>query len=79
MTTQPQPLPHDLAEGDVCIPNISKPERLRRLRGGIAALALNLGVLALLLAFRVDVWWRLALFPLFVGAASGFFQWRDKT
>jgi hypothetical protein len=24
-------------------------------------------------------WWRIALLPLFMGAAIGFFQWRDKT
>jgi hypothetical protein len=30
-------------------------------------------------ATGVSRWWRLPLSFLFMGAASGFFQWRDKT
>ena len=64
---------------DLCIPNISAPERLKRLMGGIVSLAISLAMLAALLSTGADRWWRLALFPLFIGAASGYFQWRDKT
>jgi len=65
--------------GDVCIPNISVKERRRRLMSGLVTLVLGLVVLSGLLAAGVSLWWRLLLFPLFYGAASGFFQWRDKT
>jgi hypothetical protein len=64
---------------EVCIPNISAPERLRRLRGGIVTMVISLAVLSVLISTGVDHWWRLALFPLFGGAAVGFFQWYDKT
>ena len=65
--------------GDVCIPNISVKERRRRLYSGLVMLAIGAAVLLVLLATGVSFWWRLGLFPLFAGAASGFFQWRDKT
>ncbi|HMF14299.1 MAG TPA: hypothetical protein VKE94_18410 [Gemmataceae bacterium] len=65
--------------GPVCIPNISAPERHRRLIGGVVSSALALGVLGVLMTKRVDQRWRLAVFPLFWGASVGFFQWRDKT
>jgi hypothetical protein len=65
--------------GDVCIPNISPRERRKRLAGGVITFIITLGVLAVLMASGASVWWRLVLFPLFFGAASGFFQWRDKT
>ncbi len=64
---------------EVCIPNISPRERRKRLAGGVIMLVLGLAVLAVLMATGASRWWRLALFPLFAGAASGFFQWRDKT
>jgi len=35
--------------------------------------------LAALIATGADRGWRLTLLLLFWGAASGFFQWRDKT
>ncbi len=65
--------------GDVCIPNISPKERRRRLISGLVALLLGLAVMAIMLAAGINHWWRLGLFPLFSAAASGFFQWRDKT
>ncbi len=68
---------HD--EGEVCIANISPRERMKRLIGGVIPFVLALGILTLLLAIHADRLWRLPLFILFVGAASGFFQWRDKT
>jgi hypothetical protein len=66
-------------EGAVCIANISPRERRKRLISGAVQLAVALLILAVLLATGIDRWWRLALFPLFWAAASGFFQWRDKT
>jgi hypothetical protein len=65
--------------GEECIPNISPRERRKRLAGGVIMFVISLAVLAALIASGVDRWWRLALLPLFWGAASGFFQWRDKT
>ncbi len=65
--------------GEVCIPNISKIERRKRLASGVIVFLISLVILAVLVAFGVSRWWRLALLPLFMGAASGFFQWRDKT
>ena len=67
------------AAGAACIPNISTSERRKRLMGGAIPLALALVVVAVLLITGVDRWWRGAVFPLFWGAASGYFQWRDKT
>lgn len=65
--------------GEICIPNINAKERRKRLMGGVVAFVVALLALALLLWLDVSVWWRLLLFPLFFGATSGFFQWRDKT
>jgi hypothetical protein len=69
----------DPQTGDRCIPNISLPERRRRLASGAILFVLALALFGLLMATGADRWWRLALFPLFYGAATGFFQWRDKT
>ncbi len=66
-------------EGSVCIPNISPPERRKRLGFGAITLTVGLLVLGGLLGTGAERWWRLAVFPLFWGAGSGFFQWRDKT
>src|SRR5512135_2501770 len=68
-----------LESGKVCVPNISLRERRKRLAGGVIAFMITLAVLAVLIASGTSHWWRLALFPLWAGAASGFFQWRDKT
>ncbi len=65
--------------GEVCIPNINTVERRKRLASGVIIFLVSLVILAALLAFGVSRWWRLALLPLFMGASSGFFQWRDKT
>jgi hypothetical protein len=40
---------------------------------------LGFAVLAALIAFNWNRWWRLALYPIFWSAAVGFFQWRDET
>ena len=65
--------------GDACIANISTPERRIRLRFGIIMFVLSLIILAILVATGADRLWRLPLFLLFGAAASGFFQWKDKT
>jgi hypothetical protein len=65
--------------GAVCIPNISTAERRKRLVFGLVELLLSLVILAALLAFGVSRWWRLLLLLFFMGASSGFFQWRDHT
>ena len=69
----------DLETGEVCIPNISTRERRKRLASGGVMFVISLAVLAALMAGGASRWWRLALFLPFAGAASGFFQWRDKT
>jgi hypothetical protein len=71
--------PGGSAVGDVCIPNISTAERRKRLMSGVVILLIGLVILGALMAFGASRWWRLILFPLFAGAGSGFFQWRDKT
>jgi hypothetical protein len=64
---------------DVCIPNISPVERQKRLLSGVVILIATLIILAILMSIGASRWWRIALLPLFMGATSGFFQWRDKT
>jgi fatty acid desaturase len=76
----PKPTSPSNSQGDeVCIPNISLLERRKRLAAGGIQFALALIILAALIAAGADRWWRLVLFLLFWGAASGFFQWRGKT
>lgn len=65
--------------GKVCIPNINRKERLMRLRFGIFSLIFTLLVLAVLIVTPTSIWWRLLLFPLFAGSATGYFQWSEKT
>lgn len=65
--------------GEVCIANISPRERRRRLIGGIVQFTVTLAVLAALIATGAHRLWRLPLLLLFWGAATGYFQWRDKT
>ena len=65
--------------GEVCIPNISPKERQKHLRSGVFGLVVTLIMLAVLLAIGAPIWWRLFLYPMFAGSATGFFQWRDKT
>jgi len=65
--------------GEVCIPNISTAERRKRLTFGVITFVISLVILAVLVASGASRWWRLPLFLLFIGAATGFFQWREKT
>jgi hypothetical protein len=64
---------------DFCIPNISLRERRKRLIGGVIPLVIALAILAWLMAIGANRFWRLPLVLLYMAAASGFFQWRDKT
>lgn len=70
---------HEEDSGEACIANISPRERLKRLMGGVIPFVLALGILSWQISTDVQRLWRLPLFILFVSAASGFFQWRDKT
>ena len=65
--------------GIVCNPNISTAERRKRLASGVIMLGIALVALMILLSLGASLWWRLLLFPLLGAAASGYFQWRDKT
>ena len=69
----------NMPEGEVCIANISPDQRMRRLRFGVIALAVSLAVLAALVVLGASRWWRLALILPLAGAATGYFQWHDKT
>ena len=64
---------------EVCVPNISLGERRKRLAGGAIMFVISLAVLAALISAGADRGWRLTLLLFFWGAASGFFQWREKT
>jgi hypothetical protein len=64
---------------DVCIPNISPVERRKRLLSGVVIFLAALIITGILMVIGASRWWRIALLPLFMGATSGFFQWRDKT
>ena len=66
-------------DGMECASNISPAEQRKRLASGVIGMALGLAILVVLLATGADRLWRLALLPVFWGAASGYFQWRDKT
>ncbi len=62
-----------------CTPNISTPERQKRLYSGGISLVIGVLALAGLIVLGFNPWWRLALFPVFASAATGYFQWRDMT
>jgi len=83
LTQVPKPeafTPNDHEHDDeACVPNISPRERLKRLIGGVIPFVIALTILTWLTSTNADRLWRLPLFLLFVAAASGFFQWRDKT
>jgi len=73
------PGPDDNTDDEACIANISPRERMKRLIGGVIPFVLALAILSWQISANIDRLWRLPLFLLFIGAASGFFQWRDKT
>jgi len=65
--------------GEVCIANISTAERRKRLNFGIISFAVGLVLLAILMATGANRWFRLPLLLVFWAAATGYFQWHDKT
>jgi len=65
--------------GTASVPNISSAERRKRLMGGVVMFVVGLLILLASAVSAVSRWWRLALFPLFTGAATGYFQWREHT
>ncbi len=65
--------------GDACIANISPAERRKRLITGIVAFVAAAVILAVMVFIGMDRLWRLPLVLLFFVAATGYFQWRDKT
>jgi len=73
------PSEHEDDSGEACIANINPRERMKRLIGGVIPFVLALAILTWQISTNTDRLWRLPLFILFVAAASGFFQWRDKT
>lgn len=66
-------------QAQVCVANIDTAGRRQRLVGGVVNMVIGLGLLGWMLAAHVDPLWRLPLFLVFAGAATGFFQWRDRT
>jgi len=69
----------DVIEGEVCLPNIGPGERRKRLRFGLAALAVGLVLAGVLVVLGLPPLLRLVLFPIFWVAGSGIFQSREKT
>jgi hypothetical protein len=67
------------SEGVVCLANISPQERQKRLTFGVMAFLVAIVVLAVMLVADLNLWWRMILFAPFMGAALGYFQWRDQT
>ena len=78
-TDSSSPKDHEHDNEEACIANISPRERLKRLIGGVIPFVIALVILTWQISTYVDRLWRLPLLLLFMSAASGFFQWRDKT
>jgi hypothetical protein len=77
---RPDGLEPEQAGGERCTAtNISAAERRARLISGVIGAALGATILAVMLAVGAGRLWRLALLPVWWGAANGYFQWRDKT
>lgn len=79
MAAQTQLPVGDMPEGEVCIANISPAQRMRRLRFGVISLVITLAILGGLVVLGASRWWRLALVLPLAAAATGYFQWHDKT
>lgn len=71
--------PQDNGAGEVCIANIGPAERRKRLNFGILSLVVGVVLLAAMMLLGLGRWWRLLLFFCFAGAATGYYQWHDKT
>ena len=61
------------------IANIGTGERRKRLTWGIVAFGAGVAIATLLVVIRAPLVWRLPLFLVFLFAALGVFQARDKT
>ncbi|MCB0103113.1 MAG: hypothetical protein H6635_16305 [Anaerolineales bacterium] len=82
MSEQPPKIifnPDGNGAGDACVPNISPAERKKRMDFGILQLVIAFGILAAMLYFGVDKFWRLPLFAMFSAGAVSIFQALDKT
>ena len=69
----------EIVSTSICVPNINTAERRKRLTAGLFQFGITLLVLAALVILGIPRWWRLALFPMYMGSAVGFFQWREHT
>ncbi len=67
------------SQAGTCVANIGPQERARRMRFGIIGLVVGAALAAGMVALGLDRWWRLGLFFVFAGAATGIFQALDKT
>lgn len=65
--------------GEVCIANISPLERQKRMKFGVRQFTISLAILAALIVLHANPFWRLLLFFPLAGAATGYFQAKDKT
>jgi hypothetical protein len=72
----PEPARERLVSSATCLTNIGAGERRKRLAIGVALFGASLALLGVCVGTGIDRWWRLALLPLFWGAALGVFQWR---
>ena len=63
----------------VCIANIGRRERQKRLRFGVVLLAAGAGLAMLLVALGADRPWRLLLVLPFWAGGAGVLQAREKT
>ena len=71
--------PHAASEPQTCVANIDTAGRRQRLVSGVVEVVVAAGILSVLLATHASPLWRLPLFLLFAGAATGYFQWSDRT
>jgi len=69
----------NISTNEVCIPNISSKERTKRLVSGAVTFVITLVILWILMWIGASRWWRISLLPLLMAAATGIFQWNDKT
>jgi hypothetical protein len=65
--------------GSVCIANIGRRERQKRMRFGLALFVVGLAILAALVAGGVHRAYRCSLLLVFWASALGFFQAREQT
>ena len=65
--------------GAVCIANIGRRERQKRVRFGLTLLVVGVAILAALVMAGAHRAYRFALFLVFWASALGFFQAREQT